>query len=573
MLGYYVIMVATLGMTVTAGMTILVSATAGEQMAQASRDAQALLQAEAALHQTLVFDAEGGVFAPMGEMADGRTGLPGWVISQNFAPSSGVTFGYCPYAVQPAPDPEALISDDIRGKSGTKTYTVGLRERPARGGMMRTFVEKGGRSAHKLDSGTPPDVVAFIISPSRGGDVMADCDQIYWDGMRWRVEATDTPNNGVVRAITRDSVTRDMAGSDRVMRRTVARGGTGDGGRRDEPGLLARAFSEWRAVRPARMTIEILREADTTATFDLSQNDLDMLGGADAPASAQLGRSLHLEALDGAGDVVLRAVDPATGAALVHADLHATTDLTARGIDFGKQITLHVKAGARLVLQDVILHRLVIDGGDVVIRGTTRIGNTDLAVPAIVAHGGSLSQPDGTLTVLTKAGVAGGLELDGARLRVDGTLQVATGGPSAIFVPDLPFMATYGAAGRAMLGPNDQTASSATRMQASEISGLIRSALGSQTCTTADPGSLCRRTASCSGIVVEGNCETSSGALRLMSMRTIRTSETDAYLECTWRNTLSPEDAAPVSAQATATCLPIKTTADTTATDAAGTGG
>lgn len=272
------------------------------------------------------------------------------------------------------------------------------------------------------------------------------------------------------------------------------------------------------------MTIEILREADTDATFDLSQNDLDMLGGADAPASAQLGRSLHLEALDGAGGVVLRAVDPATGAALATADLHTTTDLTARGIDFGQQITLHVEAGARVVLQDVILRRLVIDGGDVVIRGTTRIGDTDLAAPAIVAHGGSLSQQDGTLTVLTTAGVAGGLELDGARLRIDGTLQIAADGAGAIFVPDLPFMATYGAAGRAMLGPNDKTADSASRMQASEITGLIRSVLGSQTCTTAEAGSLCRRTASCSGIVVEGNCETSSGALRLMSMRTVRAS-------------------------------------------------
>lgn len=553
MLGYYVIMVATLGMSVTAGMTMLASATAGERLAQASRDAQVLAQAETALRESLVFTAEGAVFAPMADDDDG--GLPDWVTSQRAAPSSGVRLGYCPFAVQPAADASALEELKIPGRNNAASYKVRVRERPARGGKARPFVEEGRRTAHKRDEGSAPEPVAFVIGPARGSAQMPDCSQIYWDGMAWQVDTSDGRPAGVVRAIGRETVAAaTTASATQVIRRTIARNATGDGARTDTPGTLPRALAEWATTRPARMTLAILPEAGVTATHDLTQDDLDLIGQDEGETlDDSFGRSLHLRALEGTGSVRLRAI-AANGSPLSDAELTVTTDLTARNIDFGSAIALRVTPGARVVLEDVTLRRLVIEGGQVVLRGTNTIGSNDLKDPPIEARGGTIAIPAGDLTLRAGAEAAAAMVLDGAQIRVDGKVEVA-GGVPAVFAPDHPFVASYGRDGKVALNGTDVTEQSASRMQVSEMRGMSRQTLASQACTATGLLTVCRRTTSCGGVLVEPSCTATSDELRLVSMRTLRDGD-EAYLECTWRSAAA--DTKGAGGTASATCLPIR---------------
>lgn len=554
MLGYYVIMVATLGMTVTAGMTILASATAGERLAQASRDAQVLAQAETALRESLVYTPEGAVFAPLHDEDAG--GLPEWVTSQRAAPSSGARLGYCPFAAQPAADADALTEITVPSSKKDSGYKVRIRERPARGGTVRPYVEKGARKGHDRDYGTAPEVVAFVLGPSRGSAEIPACDQVYWDGMTWQVDTSDGGPAGVVRAISRASIAVEAgAASTQIARRTIAREGTGDGTRRDSPGPLAAALAEWATARPARMTLELVPEDRGIDTYDLTQADLDLIGASDsAPLDESFGRSLHLGALEGTGAVRLRAVSPG-GTALTSATLTVTTDLTARKIDFGTAIELRVRPGARVVLEDVTLRRLVLEGGEVVFRGTNTIGVTTSGAPRpIEARGGTITVPAGRVTLRTNAALSGAMLLDGAQMRVDGALNVE--GAADVFSPDSEFMASYGTAGGVWLNGADVTEQSASRMKMNEVRGLTRQPLASQVCTARGLLSVCRKTAPCSGVLVEESCTATSDDLQLVSMRTLRDDDDKAYLECTWRS--SAADTSTSSATASATCLPIR---------------
>lgn len=571
MLGYYVIMVATLGMTVTAGMTILASATAGERLAQASRDAQALHQAEAALRETLVFDAEGRVFAPMADTSDGPSDdIPQWISSQNFAPSSGARFGYCPYAVVPAPDAEALPSAKIKsnpnaatqgnGTANSRSYDVRTRDRAARGGQLRAYVEKGKRAGHGRDVGTPPEVVAFVIGPARGGTAVAACDQIFWDGRTWQVDTTGGQPGGVVRAITRDTIAVEAANRSQAIRRTVARVASGDGTSRDDPGLLDRALAEWQALRPARMTIEFLPEANSAASYEVTQAMLDQIGFAAAGATSEtFGRTLQLAAIDGSGTVRLRA-ESAPGSS-APATLRSDTDLTLSGL-WLDNIVLEIGPGVRAILEDATLTRLINRGGEVVIRGATAVGADGLGAAAIISRGGSLTIAEGAALQISTGNTApAALDLDGAQLRVDGTLR-ASQETVPLFAKDRSFLASYGASGKAIRNATDLTEQSDTRMRVTELSGMRYDALGSNSCAAGRAGRICRRTPACDGVLIETSCTSASDQLRLMSMRTVRSPAGEAYLECIWSQDALSDDkkggAGAVDGEASASCLPIR---------------
>ncbi len=418
MIGFYVIMIAVLTLAGAVGYTILSTVQTTNALSLAERNASRLELTATALRQVIIADAEGRLFAPMGVPSDGadptsRTALPDWVSGESATPW-GVKYGYCPYAVDTkAGDPATVY--------GGGTYTVSVTsgtDDPVVYGETRDYVVSGARGASVLDVGTPPAVLALLISPSNNGVAVPACENVYWDGRAWLVSGAVT---GSVRAITVDAMADTLSQAPRQLRRHVRQGGSGDGLSDGSPAGLDAVLREWAYLRPHRLTV-VLQDDGGDLLVDPTTLDLGAGAGASSPEPAAFGRHLVLEAASGDTPRV-------AGIGL----LRVPSDLTIDGVDFGPELGLSAMSGTRILIRDAALSAIETGGGEVVLgAGVTVTSPAGAASPPIRVTGGGISI-EGAVTIDASAPGGAAIRQRGGRVHVDAPLVVTTSASAPVF--------------------------------------------------------------------------------------------------------------------------------------------
>lgn len=421
MIGFYVIMIAVLALSGAVGYTIFTTVQVTNALSLAERNASRLELTMNALRQVAIADGEGRLFVPMGVPSIGgdptsRTALPDWVSGEAITPW-GADYAYCPYA------PEAGTGGTGATVYGGVSYAVSVTsDDPVVYGAARDYVISGARPGNALDVGTPPEVLAFLISPSNNASAVPTCASVYWDGRAWLTSGAVT---GSVRALTVDAMADTLSQAPRQLRRHVEAGASGSGLSASDPAGLTEVLTEWRYLRPHRLTI-VLEDDGGPILVDPPLLDLGAGPGAAAPDAAAFGRHLVLEAAPGASPVLDGSVPGA---------FRAPSDLTVNGVDFGEDLTLAGISGSRLLVQGADLSGLETGGAEVVLKGgVSIIAPAGATAPPVRVIGGSLSV-EGAVTINASGSGGSAIRQQGGRVHVDGPLTVTTGASADLFEP------------------------------------------------------------------------------------------------------------------------------------------
>lgn len=571
MIGFYIMMIAVLGLAGAVGYTIFSSVQSANALSVAERNSMRMEQVVDALRQVVVLDASGNMFIPAPETIipedrpeDLQSVVPDWVSSQAIT-SWGVDYGYCPYA----PVTWASVTGTpatVKDRTG-EAYVIKVVDGPQVYGGERPYVSEGARVPHAMDATNTPDVLAFITTASNNGLEAPACEDVYWNGRSWLVTGDA---EGSVRAVTVDAMSSSLATAPRILTRHVEPGGTGSG-RIDADGErtnLESALAEWRWLGPGRMTIEF---EPGTYSLDPAALDLGTGAGSSTPGAASYGRHLVLLAPGGA---TLNADTPGV--------LGLPVDTTIDGLQLGDGFDLEVGAGMRLLaagattaLADVtslggeIAFSGIASAGHVELlggsahisgatdlsglhlRGGTAVLSGEIAVTAAVGDTAAPVRVDGgSLTLVgtgagasvdaTQAGTAG-IALDGGSFRLEGALAVTTASSQPVFADTGTALKTFASGATVSLNEAGQTLSS--------YSSLSRLDLGMtlETGDTCNSVTICAVTCPSGTNVVSGSCsaEDSIG---------ISSSGMDANREtftCIWASAIT-------SATASAICAPLE---------------
>lgn len=421
MIGFYVLMIAALVLAGAVGYTLLSSVQTANALSLAERNAARLEMTTSALKQVIIADAEGRLFAPMGVPSfpaspTSRTSLPVWVSAERVTPW-GTPYGYCPYAPVPG---SGGSSETVYGGAN---YTVTVSSDPVVYGSSRPYVVNGARPANALDAPGAPNVLAFLISPSNNASAVPACNNVYWDGRAW---LTTGPVTGSVRAVTVDSVADSLARAPRILRRHVAQGATGSGLSAADPAPLPTVLTEWRYLRPHRLTV-VLNDAGGPILVNPSTTDLGAGAGGVNPHPDAFGRHLILEAAPGDTPVL-----NSSGAAGL---LRFPSDTTLDGVSFGANLGVSGMSGSRLLIRNADLSLLATGGGEVTLTGTVTVtAPSGATVPPVLVNGGTLSLR-GPVSVDGSEAAGSGIRQRGGRLEVAAPLSVTTGIGSGVFDP------------------------------------------------------------------------------------------------------------------------------------------
>lgn len=419
MIGFYVIMIAVLTLAGAVGYTILSTVQTTNALSLAERNASRLELTANALRQVIVADAEGRLIVPMGVPSVSgdpisRTALPDWVSGESATPW-GVRYGYCPYALDAGSGDPATVY-------GGATYPVSVTSGssdPVVYGAARDYVVSGTRVPNPLDVGTPPMVLALLISPSNNGVPVPACENVYWDGRAWLVTG---PVTGSVRAITADAMADTLSQAPRQLRRHVRQGGTEDGLTADSPTSLDAVLREWAALKPHRLTVVLHQDDGEDLVISPTTIDLGAGPGALSPAPAAFGRHLVLEAAPGDSPRLA-----GTGV------LQVPSDLTVDGVDFGPGLGLAAMSGTRILVRDAALSAVETGGGEVVLgTGVTVTSPAGAAAPPVRVTGGGLSI-EGAVTIDASAPGGAAIRQRGGRVHVDASLVVTTFASAPVF--------------------------------------------------------------------------------------------------------------------------------------------
>lgn len=531
MIGFYVIMIAVLAMTAAVGYTIFSSVQTTNALSLAERNAARLEMTTGALRQVVIADAEGRLFVPMGVASitgspTSRTALPAWVSGENVTPW-GSAYAYCPYAPVTAPG----------GSAGTvyggTNYAVTLGADPVIYGASRDYVLSGVRPTNALDVAGAPDVLAFLISPSNNATAVPACNSVYWDGRAW---LTSGPVTGSVRAITVDSLSDSLARAPRLLRRHVIQGGTGTGLTQTEPASLSAVLTEWRYLRPHRLTI-VLDDGGGPLLIDPALTDLGAGPGGAAPHPSGFGRHLILEAAPGDSPII----NASTGSGT----LTFPSDVTIDGVDFGSALGLSATAGSRLLIRNADLPSVDSGGGTIVLgAGVNVTSPAGSAAPPVRVSGGDLSVQGAVSLNATESG-GSAIRQRGGRVHVAGPLTVLTGASSPLFEAD-----GYGEVSRTLSGSLSMDGTGRdldpyTRPARIESAGCLT---GDLTCTATCPPEQAP---------LSGTCETAG----VTNVFLRGTQISGSVFTCSWAlvSETSPnvtDPSGPISPRATALCSP-----------------
>jgi hypothetical protein len=415
-IGFYVIMIAVLAMSAAVGYTIFTSVQTTNALSLAERNAARLEMTASALRQVVIANAEGGLFVPMGVpsiagVPTSRTALPDWISGEAITPW-GIRYAYCPYApVTASGGPGATVY-------GGSSYTVTTNPPdldPVVYGAARDYVVSGARPANGLDAANAPEVLAFLISPSNNAALAPSCDGVYWDGRAW---LTSGPVTGSVRALTLDALADSLSQAPRQLRRHVEQGATGSGLTASDPAGLLQVLTEWRYLRPHRLTVS-MQDDGGEIVIEPALIDLGAGPAASAPGPDGFGRHLVLEASPGDSPVLNGSPD---------GWLRAPSDLTINGVTFGDNLGLAAIPGSRVLVRNATLPALETGGGDIVLgAGVNIIAPFDATIPPVRVNGGSLSV-EGSVTIdATEAG-GSAVRHRGGRIHIDATLTAMAGG-------------------------------------------------------------------------------------------------------------------------------------------------
>lgn len=532
MIGFYVIMIAVLALSGAVGYTIFTSVQVTNALSLAERNASRLELTMSALRQVVVPDGEGRIFVPMGVPSisgdpTSRTALPDWVSGEAITPW-GTDYAYCPYA------PAAGTGGGAATVYGGVNYAVTVStDDPVVYGAARDYVLSGARPSNPLDVGTPPEVLAFLISPSNNASAMPSCASVYWDGRAWLTSGAVT---GSVRALTLDAMADTLSQAPRQLRRYVEQGGGGSGLTAGDPASLSSVLTEWRYLRPHRLTL-VLEDDGGPILIDPETIDLGAGPGAAAPDAAVFGRHLVLEAAPGASPVIDGSV---TG------NLRFPSDLTVKGVDFGAALTLVGISGTRILLQDVTLPILTTRGADVTLQGGVIVTGTGAdVVPPMRVVGGSLSI-EGAVSLQATGSGGAAIRQQGGAIYVDGPVTVTNGSGATLFDA-----ASYGPVTATTAGTVDFGSGSIA------MTPYTTTLTASSGATCVDGGATCTVTCPDSRPVLSGTC--SAGAVTNVFLSGTRISG-DAFI-CSWAQISegSPDVTnpnGPVAPVATALCAP-----------------
>lgn len=581
MIGFYIMMIAVLGLAGAAGYTIISSVQSSSSLALGSRNAARMEQVADAMRQVVITDAAGGLFVPMGETwsppdnpGASRTVVPDWVSSSAVTPW-GTPYGYCPYpaftwdgdGIDNIPDATGVDVVDSDGIS----YAVDLFSGHTVYGQLRDYVVGGPeRPSHPSDDiGGTPLVIGFITSPANNGTDVPPCDSVYWNGGAWLISGSPA---GSVRAITVDSLTDNLSAAPRILRRHVSVGGTGSGLRSVEPSSIDAVLAEWRTLKPARLVVEM---AEGDYDVNLSTIDFGLGSGVSAPGIETMGRVIEFVA-DGAVKI-----DDAGGPDVLSIPL----DMTFNGVDFGPNAGLEVGSFARVVIEDATIEagisvkggRIALDAVD--ISPPEPANPIDPAIaPPISIEGGEAILDGVDVFLSTHPGVQA-IDMQGGSLRLDGAVTVA----SAAGDGSLPLL-VEGATGRFSHGagaslsldaiPQDLAALpefSVGAMTASSITGgagslsLSLSEVVSDEateCATSGGRETCTATCLPQSFAMAGSCTTASSVNMVLVGSAITTDR--AGFACTWQEidfsgvTGAPPVPGITSPEAKAICAPIE---------------
>jgi hypothetical protein len=415
-IGFYVIMIAVLAMSAAVGYTIFTSVQTTNALSLAERNAARLEMTASALRQVVIANAEGGLFVPMGVpsiagVPTSRTALPDWISGEAITPW-GIRYAYCPYApVTASGGPGATVY-------GGSSYTVTTNPPdldPVVYGAARDYVVSGARPANGLDAANAPEVLAFLISPSNNAALAPSCDGVYWDGRAW---LTSGPVTGSVRALTLDALADSLSQAPRQLRRHVEQGATGSGLTASDPAGLLQVLTEWRYLRPHRLTVS-MQDDGGEIVIDPALLDLGAGPAASTPGPDAFARHLVLEAAPGDNPVLNGSSD---------GWLRAPSDLTLNGVSFGDNLGLAAIPGSRVLVRNASLPALETGGGDIVLgAGVNIIAPFGATIPPVRVNGGSLSV-EGSVTIdATEAG-GSAVRHRGGRIHIDATLTAMAGG-------------------------------------------------------------------------------------------------------------------------------------------------
>jgi hypothetical protein len=412
-IGFYVIMIAVLAMSAAVGYTIFTSVKTTNALSLAERNAARLEMTVSALRQVVIADVDGRLFAPMGVpsvtgVPTSRTALPDWVSGEAVTPW-GTDYAYCPYA------PVAAIGGSAATVYGGASYAVTVNDDPVVYGASRDYVVSGTRDPNGLDVVPTPQVLAFLISPSNNAATAPSCDGVYWDGRAWLTSGAVT---GSVRAITVDALADSLSQAPRQLRRHVEQGGTGSGLTASDPAGLLQVLTEWRYLRPHRLTVS-MQDDGGEILIDPALLDLGAGPAASTPGPDAFARHLVLEAAPGDNPVLNGSSD---------GWLRAPSDLTLNGVSFGDNLGLAAIPGSRVLVRNASLPALETGGGDIVLgAGVNIIAPFGATIPPVRVNGGSLSV-EGSVTIdATEAG-GSAVRHRGGRIHIDATLTAMAGG-------------------------------------------------------------------------------------------------------------------------------------------------
>ena len=419
MIGFYVLMVAALVLAGAVGYTLLSSVQTANALSLAERNAARLDMTASALRQVVIANAEGSFFVPMGtpsfpSSVTSRTSLPDWVSGERVTPW-GTPYGYCPYA------PISSAGGSAATVYGGANYAVSVSSDPFVYGAARPYVVSGARAANPLDAPGAPTVLAFLISPSNNASAVPACNNVYWDGRAWLTTGAVT---GSVRAITVDALSDSLAQAPRVLRRHAAQGATGSGLSASDPAALSTILTEWRYLRPHRLTV-VLDDAGGPFLLSPTGTDLGAGAGGTSPHPAAFGRHLILEAAPGDSPVI-----NTSGAAGV---LRFPSDATIDGVSLGVGMGVSGMSGSRLLIRDAQLPSLATGGGEVILSsGVSVTAPSGASAPPVLVNGGSLSVQGPVSVDGSEAGGAA-IRQRGGLIQVAAPLSVTTGIGSPVF--------------------------------------------------------------------------------------------------------------------------------------------
>jgi hypothetical protein len=419
-IGFYVLMVAALVLAGAVGYTLLSSVQTANALSLAERNAARLEMTASALRQVVIADAEGRFFVPMGipsfpSSLTSRTSLPEWVSGERVTPW-GTPYGYCPYA------PVTASGGSSATVYGGANYAVTTTSEPVVYGAARPYVISGARPSNPLDAPGAPTVLAFLVSPSNNASAVPACNNVYWDGRAW---LTTGPVTGSVRAVTVDALSDSLAQAPRVLRRHAAQGATGSGLSASDPAALSTVLTEWRYLRPHRLTV-VLDDAGGPFLISPTGTDLGAGAGGTSPHPDAFGRHLILEAATGDSPVI----NTSSGTPGV---LRFPSDTTIDGVSFDTGLGVSGMAGSRLLIRDAQLPSLATGGGEVVLSsGVDVIAPSGASAPPVLVNGGSLSV-QGPVSIDGSEPGGAGIRQRGGLIQVAAPLSVTTGIGSPVF--------------------------------------------------------------------------------------------------------------------------------------------